>query len=122
MGDLNISGTDLDVGIGEDNRRRWLREGQVLLPAGGARVAWRDQELGVSDVYRRLYPETDDRFSWFDYRSRGFERDPKRGLRIDLILATESLAERVTDSGISYSIRGMPKPSDHCPVWADVRR
>lgn len=122
MGDLNISSTDLDVGIGEDNRRRWLREGKCsFLPEerewlGGIK-SW-----GLSDVFRRLYPDTDDRFSWFDYRSRGFERDPKRGLRIDLILATEPLAERVTDSGISYSIRGMPKPSDHCPVWADFRR
>jgi len=107
MGDLNISGTDLDVGIGEDNRRRWLREGKCSFLPEEREWLWRDQELGVSDVYRRLYPETDDRFSWFDYRSRGFERDPKRGLRIDLILATESLAERVTDSGISY-IRQYP--------------
>jgi exodeoxyribonuclease-3 len=122
MGDLNISGTDLDVGIGEDNRRRWLREGKCSFLPEEREWLGEIKSWGVSDVYRRLYPETDDRFSWFDYRSRGFERDPKRGLRIDLILATESLAERVTDSGISYSIRGMPKPSDHCPVWADVRR
>lgn len=28
MGDLNISPTDLDIGIGEDNRKRWLRTGK----------------------------------------------------------------------------------------------
>lgn len=122
MGDLNISTTDQDVGIGEDNRKRWLREGKCsFLPE---EREWMEQlkGWGLVDVYRQLHPEVDDRFSWFDYRSRGFERDPKRGLRIDLILATEPLVERVTDSGISYTIRSMTKPSDHCPVWADFLR
>lgn len=122
MGDLNVSTTDLDVGIGEDNRKRWLREGKCSFLPEERQWLEEVKSWGLSDVFRRLYPETDDRFSWFDYRSRGFERDPRRGLRIDLILATEPLADRVTDSGISYSIRGMAKPSDHCPVWADFRR
>jgi exodeoxyribonuclease-3 len=74
---------------------------------------------GLHDCYRKVHPDVNDRFSWFDYRSRGFERDPKRGLRIDLILATASLNKRCVDSGIAYDIRAMEKPSDHCPVWAD---
>ncbi|MCW8956785.1 MAG: exodeoxyribonuclease III, partial [Gammaproteobacteria bacterium] len=41
------------------------------------------------------------------------------GLRIDLILATESLLKQCRDTGIDYDIRGMEKPSDHCPIWAD---
>jgi exodeoxyribonuclease-3 len=64
-------------------------------------------------------PEVNDLFSWFDYRSRGFERDPKRGLRIDLILATAPLIACCRDVGIAYDIRAMEKPSDHCPVWAE---
>ena len=122
MGDLNISTTDHDVGIGEDNRKRWLREGKCsFLPE---EREWLEdvKNWGLHDVFRRLHPHTDDWFSWFDYRSRGFERDPRRGLRIDLILASEPLAQRVTDSGISYNIRSMPRPSDHCPVWADFSR
>jgi hypothetical protein len=45
-----------------------------------------------------------DRFSWFDYRSRGFEDEPKRGLRIDLIMASQPGA---TDqgSGVDYELR-----------------
>ena len=122
MGDLNISTTDQDVGIGEDNRKRWLREGKCsFLPEEREWMA-ELKNWGLTDVYRQLHPHEDDRFSWFDYRSRGFQRDPKRGLRIDLILATQPLASQVTDSGISYTIRGMDKPSDHCPVWADFRR
>ncbi|MBN1142020.1 MAG: exodeoxyribonuclease III, partial [Deltaproteobacteria bacterium] len=63
-------------------------------------------------------PAARDRFSWFDYRSRGFESDPKRGLRIDHILMTPGLLNRCLGTGIDYEIRAMEKPSDHCPVWA----
>ncbi|MBE0508514.1 MAG: exodeoxyribonuclease III, partial [Marinospirillum sp.] len=55
---------------------------------------------------------------WFDYRSKGFEDQPKRGLRIDLLLASKALAPLCVDTGIDYEIRGMEKPSDHAPVWS----
>ena len=61
-------------------------------------------------------PEQDNEFSWFDYRSRGF--DDNRGLRIDLILATQTLADRCEESGIDYELRGIEKPSDHAPIWS----
>jgi exodeoxyribonuclease-3 len=40
-------------------------------------------------------------------------------LRIDLILATRALEQRLKATGIDYAIRSLPKPSDHCPVWAE---
>ncbi len=118
MGDMNVALLDLDVGIGADNARRWLRSGKCsFLPE---EREWLQQLLdwGLVDTYRNRFPLSDNEFSWFDYRSRGFDRDPKRGLRIDLLLATQSLADACTDAGISYSIRSMEKPSDHCPIWA----
>ncbi len=69
-------------------------------------------------MYRKLRPECSEQMSWFDYRSKGFEAEPKSGLRIDLIMATSGMADRCTDVGIDYEIRGMEKPSDHAPVWA----
>ncbi len=118
MGDFNIAPEDIDIGIGEDNRKRWLRTGKCsFLPEERewmqTLLAW-----GLEDTYRVLHPDKTDRFSWFDYRSRGFEREPKRGLRIDTLLATHNLAEKITDVGIDYELRSMEKPSDHCPVWA----
>ncbi len=119
LGDMNISPEDSDIGIGEDNRKRWLRTGKCsFLPEE------RDwlQELkgwGLEDTYRTIYPERGDQFSWFDYRSRGFEREPKRGLRIDLILASRAMNVHCRDAGIDYDIRAMEKPSDHCPIWAE---
>lgn len=86
MGDMNISPTDLDIGIGEENRKRWLRTGKCSFPAGGARVDGAPAGLGLVDTFRTANPETQDRFSWFDYRSKGF--DDNRGLRIDLLLAS----------------------------------
>lgn len=63
------------------------------------------QGWGLVDTFRAANPENNDRFSWFDYRSSGF--DDNRGLRIDLILASTFLAERCVATGIDYNIRGM---------------
>ena len=118
MGDFNISPTDLDIGIGEKNAKRWLQTGKCsFLPE---EREWYQHlwDWGLLDSFRLHYPDINDRFSWFDYRSRGFEDDPKRGLRIDHILVTAPLAQRCVDVGIDYEIRGIERPSDHCPIWA----
>ncbi|MFD2884352.1 hypothetical protein ACFS4T_23700 [Pseudomonas lini] len=38
-----------------------------------------------------------------------FEDEPKRGLRIDLIMASHGLLPRVKDAGVDYDLRGMEK-------------
>lgn len=118
MGDFNISSTDLDIGIGEQNRKRWLREGKTSFLAEEREWWQRLVGWGLTDTFRDRFPDTDDVFSWFDYRSKGFDRDPRRGLRIDTVLATQPLLEKLIDSGVDYDIRAMEKPSDHCPVWS----
>ncbi|WP_111496328.1 exodeoxyribonuclease III [Marinobacter bohaiensis] len=119
MGDMNISPQDLDIGIGADNAKRWLRTGKCsFLPEEREWMATLEGR-GLTDVFRHLHPEEADTFSWFDYRSKGFERDPRRGLRIDLIMANNALLPKVRRSGVSYDIRGMERPSDHCPIWAE---
>lgn len=121
IGDMNISPSDLDIGIGEPNRKRWLRDGKCSFLPEEREWLQKVENWGLVDTFRQLHPETDDIFSWFDYRSRGFDREPKRGLRIDLILATQSLAESCTQAGVDYEIRGMERPSDHAPVWAEFK-
>ncbi|RUO55493.1 exodeoxyribonuclease III [Pseudidiomarina homiensis] len=119
MGDMNISHQDCDIGIGEDNAKRWLRTGKCsFLPE---EREWLNTLLdwGLLDTYRLQHQEVTDQFSWFDYRSRGF--DDNRGLRIDLILATPGLAEKLVDSGIDYQLRGIEKPSDHAPIWSEFK-
>ncbi len=119
MGDMNIAPLDLDIGIGDDNAKRWLKTGKCSFLPEEREWIQTLYDWGLQDSYRALYPDINDRFSWFDYRSRGFERDPKRGLRIDHILATAPLIRHCTDAGIDYMVRAMEKPSDHCPIWAN---
>ena len=119
IGDMNVAPADDDIGIGADNARRWLRDGKCsFLPEEREWLATL-MDWGLCDAYRVRHPQDNEHFSWFDYRSKGFDREPKRGLRIDLMLASAGLQSRVTDAGIAYDIRAMEKPSDHCPVWVD---
>jgi exodeoxyribonuclease-3 len=119
VGDMNVAPDDRDIGIGEENARRWLRTGKCsFLPEERAWLK-KLQDWGLVDAFRVCHPEAEDQFSWFDYRSRGFEADPPRGLRIDLILASGPLARRCIAAGIDYAIRAMERPSDHAPVWAE---
>ncbi|SFB86108.1 exodeoxyribonuclease-3 [Marinospirillum celere] len=118
VGDFNISSTDLDIGIGEENRKRWLRTGKTSFQPEERQWMQKLLSWGLIDTYREQHPENNELFSWFDYRSKGFDDDPKRGLRIDLLLASHGLASYCKDTGIDYDIRGMEKPSDHAPVWS----
>jgi exodeoxyribonuclease-3 len=120
VGDMNVAPLDLDIGIGAENAKRWLRSGKCcFLPEEREWLAG-IQALGLEDLFRRHHPDVADRFSWFDYRSRGFEREPRHGLRIDLILGSPAAAEHSRGAGIDYEVRALERPSDHCPVWVDL--
>ncbi len=119
MGDLNISPEDKDIGIGEENRLRWLKTGKCSFLPEERELIQRLKNLGFYDTYRELNPDVSDRFSWFDYRSRGFEYNPKRGLRIDHIWVTKPLMENCQSAEIDYDLRAGGRPSDHCPVFAE---
>ena len=119
IGDMNVAPVDADIGIGSDNAKRWLRDGKTSFLPEEREWVDRLRQWGLHDVFRHHYPHITDLYSWFDYRSKGFEREPKRGLRIDLILASDEVLKHSKDSGIDYDIRSMEKPSDHCPIWAE---
>ena len=50
-----------------------------------------------------------------------FDDNPKRGLRIDHIMVSENLTSSIKSTGINYDARALEKPSDHCPVWIDLK-
>ncbi len=78
------------------------------------------QRWGLRDVFRDRHPDTPG-FSWWDYRAGAFHRN--QGLRIDLLLATSTLASRVREVQVDRDYRkkkdGMIA-SDHAPVIADL--
>jgi len=118
MGDMNIAPEDVDIGIGDVNAKRWLKNRKTsFLPE---EREWYSALMSreLTDTYRLYYPESTEFYSWFDYRSRGFNDEPKRGLRIDHILCTADLVDACVDAGISYELRAMEKPSDHAPIWS----
>lgn len=117
MGDMNVSASDYDIGIHKLNKQRWIKQGKCsFLPE---EKTWIQslKDWGLIDTYRKQNPKSSSKFSWFDYRSNGFAKNI--GLRVDLILASESLFSFCTSTGIDYEIRAMDRPSDHAPVWAN---
>ena len=110
LGDFNVAPADEDV----HDPAAWA--GKVLV-SDPERAAYRDLlSLGLHDAFR-LFEQPPRAFSWWDYRQLGFRRNA--GLRIDLILVSESLRARVQACWIDKAPRKLEKPSDHAPVVVD---
>ena len=103
-------------GIGDANAKRWLREGKCAFLPEEIEMWNSIKNLGFVDSWRMQNPDESSIYSWFDYRSRMFDDDPKRGLRIDHIMVSDNLKRMIKSTGIDYDARAMEKPSDHCPV------
>jgi exodeoxyribonuclease-3 len=73
-------------------------------------------KLGFKDSFR-LFDQEPNTFSWWDYRQVAFRRN--RGLRIDLILASDALADDCKSSLVDKEPRKLERPSDHAPVIAE---
>ncbi|GHU06661.1 hypothetical protein FACS1894205_7540 [Alphaproteobacteria bacterium] len=110
-GDWNVAPNPADV---FDVREM---EGQVLFHPEERKRFRRLLALGLTDAFRALNPE-EEQFSWWDYRAGGWSRN--RGLRIDHILLSPAVADRLCGSGIDKTPRGWDKPSDHTPVWCRI--
>ena len=121
MGDFNVAPNHTDIGIGEQNVKRWLRDGKTAFLPEEIEMWNKIKDLGFIDTWRHENPNEESIYSWFDYRSRMFEDNPKRGLRIDHILLSEHLTSSIKSTGIDYEARGMEKPSDHCPIWLELK-
>jgi len=74
------------------------------------------EDWGLTDVFRQRY-DAGGLFSWWDYRAGNFHKG--KGMRIDLTLATTSLAACSTSDLIDRNARKGKGPSDHAPVIAD---
>lgn len=77
-------------------------------------------DLGLVDLYRQRYPEQR-MYSWWDYRGGSFHRN--LGLRIDFLLATDAVSDRVIDVVIDRDYRKKKEgitASDHAPVYVDL--
>jgi exodeoxyribonuclease III len=110
-GDWNIAPRDEDV----FDMAQFAKSTHVTPPERAAFQAFLDD--GFVDVVRPHTPGPEV-YTYWDYYRQRFERN--RGLRIDFVLASPSLAERVSGAFIDRDERAGTGASDHAPVAVDL--
>lgn len=115
-GDYNVAPTDHDV----YDPKAWKDKIHCSVPE---RLAIQSLcNIGLTDLTRAHAPEGSkqgqDLYSWWNYRTGAWEKNA--GLRIDYLLASAQAADRCKASGIDTHPRGLPKASDHTPVWCQL--
>jgi exodeoxyribonuclease III len=110
-GDVNIAPADADV----FDPAAYEGHTHVTVPEREALAEL--ESVGLHDVVRDRWP-SERVFSYWDYRAGMFHKD--LGMRIDLILAGDSVAERVAAAWIDRKARKGKGPSDHAPVVVDL--
>jgi len=110
-GDFNIAPEDRDVW----DPKAFVGATHVSQPERDALGAL--EEWGLVDAFRARYPD-DQLYSYWDYRAGDFHQH--RGMRIDLVLLSQSLAAGVTWALVDRNARKGKLPSDHAPVLVDV--
>jgi exodeoxyribonuclease III len=73
--------------------------------------------LGLTDAVRAV-TDAAGQYTFWDYQAGCWQKN--RGLRIDHLLLSPQLSDRLMEVGIDSYVRGWEKPSDHVPVFADL--
>ena len=72
---------------------------------------------GWTDAIRAVHPG-EPLYTFWDYMRNRWPRDA--GLRIDHLLLSPDVAERLVEAGVDRAVRGQPGASDHAPVWVEL--
>jgi exodeoxyribonuclease-3 len=111
-GDMNIAPTDDDV----FDPDAYIGETHVTPPERAA-LADLQAAFSLRDVVRDRWPN-ERVFTYWDYRAGMFHQD--LGMRIDLVLASGPVADRVQAAWVDRQARKGSGPSDHAPVIVDL--
>ena len=109
-GDFNVAMDEVDVW----SVPAW--EGKLHFTKTERAAMYYVKQWGFVDAFRHLNGDVQE-FSWWNYREGAWQRN--RGLRIDYIWTSPTLAESCTSCVIDRSTRSLEKPSDHAPVIAE---
>lgn len=111
-GDFNVAPTDADV----YDPFLWGNDA-VCRPE--ARANFRKLlKLGFTDVIARRHPEPGS-YTFWDYQGRAWAQN--HGWQIDHLLLSPQAVIGLVDCGIDKRPRSQEKPSDHVPVWCDLK-
>ena len=107
-GDYNVVPTDIDI----YPTKSW--DNDALLQPESRAAYQRLLDQGWLDAIRTLHP--DERvYTFWDYMRNRWPRDA--GLRLDHLLLSEVLKERLVSAGVDREVRGAENASDHAPAW-----
>lgn len=111
-GDYNVIPTDDDVYDPEAWRNDALfsRETRHVFNAFTA--------LGLTDAFRACDARPR-QYTFWDYQAGAWKKN--QGLRIDHLMLSPQAADRLERAGIDRAVRGWEKPSDHVPIWCELR-
>ena len=110
-GDFNVVPTDRDI------YNAWLWQHDAVLRPESRAAYWRLLAQGWIDAARHLHP--DDRAYTFWVNESAYRRDA--GFRMDFVLLSPPLVGRLARAEVDREQRGRDKPSDHAPVWVELR-
>lgn len=111
VGDFNVIPTELDAKKPEN----WVHNA-LFFPE--SREAYRQLvDQGWIDSLRHLYPQRPI-YTFWQYFRESYERDA--GIRIDHILLSPNLSDRLDGGGVDRHVRGWDNASDHAPTWIEL--
>ena len=111
-GDFNVIPQDIDC----YDPPSW--EGDALTRAESRAAFNRLSLLGYTDALRACHPGQV-LYSYWDYQAGAWQKD--NGVRIDHLMLSPEAADRLVAAEVDKGPRGLEKPSDHTPVWVDLR-
>ena len=106
LGDFNITPANVDASFPE----KWVNDA-LFRPESLQRFRTL-LNLGLTDAVRAVTAEPS--FTYYDFRTFGWER--KEGIRIDHLLLSPQMADRLVGVEVHAEVRGGERPSDHVPV------
>jgi exodeoxyribonuclease-3 len=84
-----------------------------------AREVWRRMvNGGWTDALRALHPDEPKLYTFWDYTAGCWQRD--LGFRLDHLLCSPEVADRLLGAGVDRWARGEEKASDHAPTWVEL--
>jgi exodeoxyribonuclease-3 len=107
-GDFNVAPTALDIYL----TKSWNKDALIQPESRSAYAKLVAQ--GWTDAIRSMHPDQRIYTFWTYWRNR-FERDD--GLRLDHLLLSRDLPQRLIKSGVDRRVRGHDAASDHAPAW-----
>jgi exodeoxyribonuclease-3 len=110
-GDFNVMPTELDVYKPE----RWVDDALFRPEVRAAFHGLLAQ--GWTDAVRALHPG-ERIYTFWDYFRNAWARNA--GLRIDHLLLSPSVADRLIAADVDRQVRGWEKASDHAPAWIEL--